>query len=152
MKYSRKGVELIPMSTRLWAKYPSPRKLGIGVLGYLLVDIVVETTLGALWRQVLFRLANLAWENLFAKCTSCSFNSSTPKLLFEYTSPRKLGSVSLNMNSGVLEHESVKLSPFSRELHLKFIIIHKLIHCIVESLYLKCPIMQNILTVNLSTM
>jgi len=39
--------------------------------------------------------------------------------MFEFTSPRKLGSVNSNMNSGVLEAESVKFSPFSGELHLK---------------------------------
>ena len=122
MKYSRKGVDLhqlFPMSTRRFAKYPSPRKLGIGVLGYLLVDIGVETALGALCRQVLLRLASSAPENLSAKCTSCSFNSSTPEFMFEFTSPRKLGSVNSNMNSGVLEAESVKFSPFSGELNLK---------------------------------
>ena len=108
------------MSTRRSAKYPSPRKLGIGVLGHLLVDIGIETALGALCRQVLLRLASSAPENLSAKCTSCSFNSSTPKFMFEYTSPRKLGSVYSNMNSGVLEAESVKFSPFSGELHLEF--------------------------------
>ena len=95
-----------------------PHKLGIGVLGYLLVDIGVETALGALCRQVLLRLASSALENLSAKWTSCSLNSSTPEFMFEFTSPRKLGSVNLNMNSGVLEAESVKLSPFSGELHL----------------------------------
>ena len=35
--------------------------------------------------------------------------------MFEFTSPRKLGSV----NSSVLEAESVKFSPFSGELHLE---------------------------------
>ena len=34
---------LIPMSTWRFTKYPSPRKLGIGVLGYLLIDIGVQT-------------------------------------------------------------------------------------------------------------
>ena len=40
--------------------------------------------------------------------------------MFEFTSPRKLGSVNSNMNPGVLEDESVKFSPFSGELHLEF--------------------------------
>ena len=44
-----------------------------------------------------------------AKYTSCSFNSSTPNFMFEYTSPRKLGSVYSNMNSGV-EELSVELT------------------------------------------
>ena len=39
--------------------------------------------------------------------------SSTPNFMFEYTSPHKLGLVYSNMNSGVLEAESVKFSPFS---------------------------------------
>ena len=56
-------------------------------------------------------LTSSAPENLSAKCPSCSFNSNTPKFMFEYTSPR--------MNSGVLEGESVKFSPFSGELHLE---------------------------------
>ena len=66
------------MSTQRFAKYPSPRKLGIGVLGYLFVDIGFETALEALFKQVLLSLASSASENLFEKCTSCSFNSSTP--------------------------------------------------------------------------
>ena len=99
--------------------YPSPPKLGIGVLGYPLVDIGVETALDALCRQVFLRLTGSAPENLFAKCTLCSFNSSTPEFMFDYTSPCKLGSVYSNMNSGVLEPESVKFSPFSGELHLE---------------------------------
>ena len=100
---------LILMST----KYPNVNqvpKLSIGVLGYLHIDIGVETALGAFCRQVLLRLASSAPQNLSAKC---SFKSSTPKFMFEYTSPCKLGSVYSNINSGVLESESVKLSPFS---------------------------------------
>ena len=109
---------LIPMLTGRWAKYPLPFKLGIGVLGYLLFDIGVENALRSLCRQALLRLASSAPQNFSAKCSSCSFNSSKPKLMFEYTSPRKLGSVYSNMNSGVDEAESVKFSPFSGELHL----------------------------------
>ena len=66
------------------AKYPSPRKLGIGVLGYLLVDIGVETALGANCRQVLLRLASSAPEKLSAKCTLCSFNWSTPRCTWSW--------------------------------------------------------------------
>ena len=98
----------------LYRIYP---KLGIGVLGYLLIDIGVETALGSLWRRVLLCVASSAPVNLSAKCASCSFNSSTHKFMFEYTSPRKLGSVYSNMNSGLLEPESVKFLPFSGELH-----------------------------------
>ena len=93
-------------------------KFGIGVLGYLLVDIGVKTTLGALCRQVLLRLASSAPEKLSAKCPSCSFNSSRPEFMLEHTSPCKIGSVCLNMNSSVLEPESVKFFPFSGELYL----------------------------------
>ena len=82
-----------------------------------------EYTSEALCRQVLLRLASSAPENLSAKCTSCSFNSSTPEFMFEFTSPRKLGSVNSNMNSGVREAESVKFSSFSGELHLKLMIL-----------------------------
>ena len=39
--------------------------------------------------------------------------------MFEFTSPCKLGSANSNMNSGVLEAESVKFSPFSGDLHLE---------------------------------
>ena len=51
------------MSTRRFSKYPSPRKLNIGVLGYLLIDIGVEAPLSALCRQFLLSLASLALEN-----------------------------------------------------------------------------------------
>ena len=91
---------------------PPPCKLGIGVLGHLL------------------NLASSAPEKLSAKCTLCSFNSSTPEFMFQYSSScklrsvysnmNKLGSVYSNMNSGVLEPESVKFYPFSWEPHLKF--------------------------------
>ena len=121
MKYSRKVAELQPthpMSTRKSVKYPLSRKLGIRVLGYLLIDIGVETAIGSLCRQVLLLLASSALENLSAKCTLCSFNSSTPEFLFEYTSPHTLVSVYSNMNSGVLEAELVELPPFPEELHL----------------------------------
>ena len=90
----------------------------MGVLGFLLVDIGVETALDALCEQVILRLASSALENLSAKCTLCSFNSSTPKFMLEYTSPRKLRSIYSDMNSGVLEPESVKFSSFSGEVHL----------------------------------
>ena len=66
------------MSTQRFAKYPSPCKLDIGVLGYLFVDIGFETALEALFKQVLLSLASSALENLYEKCASCSFNSSTP--------------------------------------------------------------------------
>ena len=46
--------------------------------------------------------------------------------MFEFTSPRKLGSVNSNMNSGVLEAESVKFSPFSGELHLESSVIEQI--------------------------
>ena len=66
----------------------------------------------------LLSLTSLASENLSAKCTTCSFKSSTPKFMFEFTSPCKLGSVNSNISLGILETESVKFSPFSREYHL----------------------------------
>ena len=63
----------------------------IRVLGYLLVDIWVETALGPIRRQVPVPLTSSALDTFSAKCTLCSFNSSTSKLVFEYTSPCKLG-------------------------------------------------------------
>ena len=48
------------------------------------------------------------------KCTLCSFNSITPKFMFQFTSPCKLRSVNLCL----LETESMKFSPFSGELHM----------------------------------
>ena len=42
------------------------------------------------------------------------------KFMFKYTSPRMLGSVYRNMNSGVLEAESVKFVHFSEELNIEF--------------------------------
>ena len=42
---------------------------------------------------VFLSLASSASENLSALCTLCSFKSSTPKYMFEFTSPRKLRSV-----------------------------------------------------------
>ena len=89
---------LIPKSTQRFAMYPSPCKLGIRVLGYLLVYIGLETALSALCRQVLISLASTVSDNLSDKCTLCSFNSSTPEFMLECTSPCKLGSVNLNMN------------------------------------------------------
>ena len=65
-------------------------KLGLRVLGYSYLGIGVETALSELWRQVLIRLASLASENLSLKWRFCSFNLSTPKFMFEYTSPLKL--------------------------------------------------------------
>ena len=107
------------MSTQRSAKYPSPRKLGIAVLSHLFVDIEVETEPGALWRQVLLRLASSSLKDLSAKCTLCSFNSSTLQFMFEFNSTRDVWLVNWNMNSVVLEAESVKFAPFSVELHQK---------------------------------
>ena len=63
-----------PMSTRRQAKYTSPRKLGFGVLGCLLVDIGLKLHSGALCSRVILRLASSAPDDSTAKCTSCSFN------------------------------------------------------------------------------
>ena len=97
MKYSRKGGELQPTHPNVNSGgKPSTPRLASSSSGYLATSSLtlgVETALGALCRQVLLRLTNSAPENLSAKCTSCSFNTSTPKFMFEFTSPRKLGSV-----------------------------------------------------------
>ena len=81
--------------------------------------VFLITVFGALCRQVLLRLASSAPENLLVKCTLCNFNSKTPELMFHCTSPRMLGLVHSNTNSDVIKTESVKLSPFSVELHQK---------------------------------
>ena len=123
MKYSRRGEELQPTHPNVNSEVSQvPLASQARHRGTWLprADIGVETALGAVYRQVLLRLASSALENLSAKCTSCSFNSSTPEIMFEFTSPRKLGSVNSNMNSGVLEAELVKFSPFSGELHLEY--------------------------------
>ena len=100
------------------AKTP-PQSLVSLASGYLTTSsLILGLKLHSVHFAVLLRLASSALENLSAKCTSCSFNSSTPKSMFEYTSPRKLGSVYSKINSGVLEAELVKFSPFSGELHL----------------------------------
>ena len=132
MKYSRKGGELQPTHPNVNSGgKPSTPRLASSASGYLATSSLtlgVETALGALCRQVLLRLASSAPENLSAKCTSCSFNTSTPKFMLEFTSPRKLGSVNSNMNLGVLEAESVKFSPFSGELHLVCFVPTKSFH------------------------
>ena len=97
MKYSRKGGELQPTHFNVNSGgKPSTPHLASSASGYLATSSLtlgVETALGALWRQVLLRLASSAPENLSAKCTSCSFNTSTVEFMFEFTSPRKLGLV-----------------------------------------------------------
>ena len=85
---------------------------GTSEKGESFTDIGVEAPIDALYIQVLLSLASSAAENLSAKCTSCSFNSSTPELIFEFTSPRKLGLVNSNMNSDVLEIVSIKFFLF----------------------------------------
>ena len=49
---------------------PSPRKLGTGVLGYLLVDIGVETALGALCTPLQARLQRTRLQS-----ASCSVST-----------------------------------------------------------------------------
>ena len=81
------------------------------------LNIGSGNALGALCRQVLLSLASSASKNLSSKCTLCSFNSSTPKFMFQYTNPSLRGEVYSNMNSGVLElklHEGHFVDKFSR--------------------------------------
>ena len=79
---------LFPNVNSETAKYTSPRKLCSVYLAVSLLTLV-ETALGALCSQVLLSLGCAsASENLTAKCTSCSFNSSPAKSNFKSASSR----------------------------------------------------------------
>ena len=74
--------------------YPSPHKLGVGVLGYLFLGIGVATAIGVFSGQVLLSLPISVLENSSANFVSCSC-----------TSTGKLGLMNANMNFGVLKIE-----------------------------------------------
>ena len=75
------------------------------MLGILPVDIWLK--LHHVHFAVKFSSA-LALENLTAKCTLCSFNSSPPKSVFKSASLAALDSADLKMDLAGLEPELVK--------------------------------------------
>ena len=92
---------------------PSTPRLASLASGYLATS---SLTLGLKLHSVHFadKYSSASQARLRRTCLQ-----SAPEFMFEFTSPRKLGSVNSYMNSGVLEAESVKFSPFSGELHLE---------------------------------
>ena len=113
---------------------PSPPKLGIGYLATSLLTIGVETALArCTLKTSSLPPRKLGSGKLICKLHIVQFQLKSTQFNFVYTFSCTLGSVYLNMNSGILETESVKFSPFSGVLYILVKLV--CVNCINSNYY-----------------
>ena len=114
MKFSWKGGELHRLRfkyTRVHVWVNQSELVWRGVLKHELRCTWVETAQGTLCRQVLWSRACEAEENLYAKCTECSFNPNVNEEVAKYPNADLARQGVLCLPQSWQWYESVKILP-----------------------------------------